>query len=68
MESGIYYIYFQFSILNFQLKNKVGLLEIKQFLSVKASFVGHARHANSYNLINKVGNIDEKDPFSFDRC
>ena len=46
----------------------MGLLEIKQFLSLKASFMGHCNHADSYNLINKVGKINEKDPFSFDRC
>jgi hypothetical protein len=50
------------------MRGAMGLLEIKQFLSVKASFAGHASHANSYKLINKVGVIDEKDPFSFDRC
>ncbi len=59
--------HFPLSILNSPL-NKMGLLEIKQFLSVKASFAGHASHANSYKLINKVGVINEKDPFSFDRC
>ena len=49
-------------------KGKMGLEEIKKFLSVQASFVGHIKHANSYNLMNKVGKIDEKDPFMFDNC
>jgi len=35
-------------------KGKMSLEEIKKFLSVQASFVGHIKHANSYNLINKV--------------
>ena len=48
-------------------RGKMNLEEIKQFLSVQASFVGHIKHANSYNLYNKVGKIDEKNPFNFDR-
>jgi hypothetical protein len=49
-------------------KGKMSLEEIKQFLSVQASFVGHIKHANSYNLQNKVGKINETDPFIFDHC
>ncbi|MBC8236663.1 MAG: group II intron reverse transcriptase domain-containing protein [Helicobacteraceae bacterium] len=49
-------------------KGKMGLEEIKQFLSVQASFVGHIKHANSYNLMNKVGKINESDPFTYDRA
>ena len=48
-------------------KGKMGLEEIKKFLSVQASFAGHVKHANSYNLIQKVGVIDEKNPFDYDR-
>ena len=47
-------------------KGKMNLEEIKQFLSVQASFVGHIKHSNSYNLYNKVGKIDEKNPFDYD--
>lgn len=50
-----------------QQKGTMGLEEIKQFLSVQASFVGHIKHANSYNLMQKVGVIDEKNPFDYDR-
>ena len=50
------------------MRGTMGLEEIKHFLAVQASFVGHASHADSYKLINKVGKINEKDPFSFDRC
>jgi len=49
-------------------KGKMDLAQIKDFLSVQASFVGHCKHANSYNLYNKVGKINETDPFSFDRA
>ena len=38
----------------------MSLEEIKQFLSVQASFEGHCSHANSKNLIKKVGKIDEE--------
>lgn len=41
--------------------------KIETFLSKKASFYGHVKHANSFKLIKKVGNIDEKDPFDYDR-
>lgn len=43
-----------------KLKGKMSLAQIEEFLSVQASFVGHCRHANSYNLLQKVGYIDEK--------
>ena len=49
-------------------KGKMSLLEIKEFLSVKASFESHIRHSNSYNLMNKVGVIDENNPFNYDRA
>ncbi len=49
-------------------KGKMSLEEIKKFLSVQASFVGHISHANSYNLKRKVGVLDEKNPFDYDRC
>ena len=49
-------------------KGKMNLVEIKAFLSVQASFVGHVQHANSFNLLNKVGQIDEKNPFDYDRA
>ena len=48
-------------------KVSMGLEEIKQFLSVQASFAGHSSHANSYNLQQKVGVIDESNPFDYDR-
>jgi retron-type reverse transcriptase len=48
-------------------KGNMSLEEIKKFLSVQASFVGHIKHANSFNLMNKVGKIDESNPFDFDR-
>ena len=49
-------------------RGKMNLEEIKKFLSVQASFVGHASHANSYNLIQKVGAIHENNPFDYDRA
>lgn len=51
-----------------KMQGKMELLEIKKFLSVKASFASHAKHANSYNLLNKVGAINEKNPFDYDRA
>lgn len=50
------------------LEGTMELSEIKAFLSVKASFEGHAKHANSYNLLNKVGQLDETNPFDYDRA
>ena len=49
-------------------KGKMSLVEIKAFLSVQASFVGHAKHANSFNLLNKVGVLNETNPFDYDRA
>ena len=49
-------------------KGKMSLLEIKKFLSVKASFASHIKHANSYNLNQKIGVIDETNPFDYDRA
>lgn len=46
---------------------KMELEEIKQFLSVQASFFGHIKHANSFNLKKTVGEIDETSPFDYDR-
>ena len=48
-------------------KGKMSREEIKEFLSVQASFVSHIQHANSFNLMNKVGQIDESNPFDYDR-
>jgi len=44
-------------------KGTMGLEEIKKFLSVQASFMGHVKHANSYNLQEKIGRINETNPF-----
>ncbi len=49
-------------------KGKMKREQIKEFLSVQASFVSHSKHANSFNLLNKVGKIDENNPFDFDRA
>ncbi|MEA2049891.1 MAG: reverse transcriptase/maturase family protein [Campylobacterota bacterium] len=43
-----------------KLKGDMGLEEIKKFLSVQASFKGHIKHSNSYNLCKKIGEIDDK--------
>jgi len=51
-----------------QQKGEMSLAQIKKFLSVQASFASHIKHANSYNLLNKVGKIDEKNPFDYDRA
>lgn len=48
-------------------KGKMKLEEIKRFLSVQASFLGHIKHADSFRLKKKVGEIDESNPFDFDR-
>lgn len=48
-------------------KGKMNLEEIKKFLSVQASFVGHISHANGYNLKTKVGVLNENNPFDYDR-
>ncbi|DAB29734.1 MAG TPA: hypothetical protein CFH84_07950 [Sulfurimonas sp. UBA12504] len=49
-------------------KGKMSLEEIKQFLSIQASFVGHIKHANSYNLMKKIGVINESNPFDYNRA
>ena len=49
-------------------KGKMKLEEIKKFLSVQASFASHIKHANSFNLTQRVGVLDEKNPFDYDRC
>jgi len=49
-------------------KGSMGLVEIKAFLSVQASFVGHIKHANSYNLNQKVGELHETNPFDYTRA
>ncbi len=41
-------------------QNQAMLEDIKQFLSVQASFLGHIKHANSHNLKQKVGIIDDE--------
>ena len=46
----------------------MSLLEIKEFLSLKASFESHIGHSNSYNLKNTIGAIDENNPFDYDRA
>lgn len=46
-------------------KGTMSLVEIKQFLSVRASFVSHIKHANSFNLYNKAGRINETNPFAY---
>ena len=43
------------------------LEEIKEFLSVQASFVGHCSHSNSYRLIQNIGVLNENNPFDYDR-
>jgi len=49
-------------------KGKMNLAEIKQFLSVQASFASHIKHANSYNLNQYIGVLDETNPFDYDRA
>jgi len=49
-------------------RGTMNLSEIKAFLSVKASFESHVKHANSFNLLNKVGRLDEKNPFDYARA
>ena len=46
----------------------MNLEEIKNFLSVQASFASHIKHANSYNLTKKIGVLDENNPFDYDRA
>ncbi len=49
-------------------RGKMQLAEIKKFLSVQASFVSHIQHSNSFNLMKKVGVLDENNPFNYDRA
>jgi len=42
--------------------------EIKEFLSVQASFESHIKHSNSFNLMKNIGVLDEKNPFDYDRA
>ncbi|MEA2029312.1 MAG: hypothetical protein U9N49_10110 [Campylobacterota bacterium] len=49
-------------------QGKMSLEEIKAFLSLQASFVGHIKHANSFNLYNKVGRLNDTNPFDYDRA
>jgi len=51
-----------------EMRGKMELSEIKAFLSVRASFASHAKHANSYNLLNTIGAIYEKNAFDYDRA
>ncbi|MEA2051049.1 MAG: reverse transcriptase domain-containing protein [Campylobacterota bacterium] len=41
-------------------KGDMSLEEIKKFLSVLASFKGHIKHANSYNLKSKITNLNDE--------
>jgi len=50
------------------LEGTMKLAEIKQFLSVQASFAGHTKHANSYNLNQKIGVLNETNPFDYVRA
>ena len=49
-------------------QGKMSLEQIKQFLSAQASFASHNKHANSYNLTQKIGVIHETNPFDYDRA
>ena len=48
-----------------QQKGDVPKEKIKQFLAVLASFQGHIKHSNSYNLNKKLGVIDEEKYIKF---
>lgn len=48
-------------------KGKMGLAEIKVFLSVQASFASHIKHANSFRLRQSIGVLKETDPFAYGR-
>jgi RNA-directed DNA polymerase len=37
------------------------------YAEINASFVGHIKHSNSYRLQQKVGAIDENNPFDYDK-
>ncbi len=49
------------------LRGSMNLEEIKEFLTLKASFVVHVKCADSYRLIQKVGVIHESNPFYDER-
>lgn len=49
-------------------RGKMSLLEIKEFLSLKASFESHIKHSNSYKLHQKIGVLHETNPFDYDRA
>ena len=49
-------------------EGKLSLEKIEKFLAVKASFLGHIKHSNSYNLKNKIGEIDEEKYINFNTC
>lgn len=49
-----------------KMKGKMTREEILKFNSKIASFKGHCIHADSYRLLKTIGEIDEKDPFSYD--
>jgi retron-type reverse transcriptase len=48
-------------------RGEMKLSEIKAFLSVKASFASHIKHANSYNLNQRIGALHETNPFDYAR-
>ena len=48
-------------------QGEMSFSEIKSFLSVKASFASHTKHANSYNLNQKIGALHETNPFDYAR-
>ena len=43
-----------------RLNGTMQLEEIKKFLAIKASFIGHIKHSNSYRLQQKVGVFDDE--------
>lgn len=49
------------------LQGTMGLVEIKVFLSLQASFASHIKHANSYRLRQNIGVLKETDPFEYGR-
>jgi len=48
-----------------QSNTNMSIEEIKKFLEVQASFFGHIKHSNSYNLKKTIGDIDEKKYINF---
>lgn len=49
------------------LEGKMRRDEIERFAAVRASFAAHAKHADAFHLIQKLGALDENDPFIYDR-